>query len=492
MAKYDATVEGVRSVFLKLRTRSGLTVERLGTTEVDVRLLAELPAVRRETEASGVSVDEAIVHVVTAAVAGLDPTDLLIADAALAVGVLRGRVGQLPEIEHLYADDLGERRRALAEGWDALHALLGVAAEHPPPTVRSLRGSIEARTLGRLAERCAHDPEAAVPEPRAEDPETIGSVVVVGGAATDYVIVSDEWPDVGVSVQVRSFDEHPGGKGLNLAVAAKRLKLEARLVAAIGGDVQARELVRYMRQQGLSTELIKETTGAANPRALMLVAQNGETRYLGWMNEGQIALSTADLAQPRIRQAIAAADAVLVTLEPPMETVRWALATAAAQPGKPLVLLQASPPRDAPQQLYRLLRGVDYLVGREGELRRLLSDPDSPRSVDELARMLLSLGVGAVCVVESFGCKIRSSVISRDIPGPPVPLDDAPGAREAFSAALIQNLIQEGSGRSREDALEWAIAAMSTNPTLDEITDSMPEIDDVEQALETDKSLETQ
>jgi ribokinase len=222
----------------------------------------------------------------------------------------------------------------------------------------------------------------------------------------------------------------------------------------------------------------------------VLVGQTGETRYLGWMNELEVSLSGEDLRAPRVREAMAAADAVLVTLEPPWETIKWALSAAAAQPKKPLVLLQASPPREAPQQLYRLLRGVDYLVGREGELRGLLSDPDSPRTVDELARSLLALGVGAVCVVESFGCKIRSSAISQDIEGPPVPLDDAPGVREAFSAALVQKLIQEGAGRSREEALHWAIAAMATNPSLDEIAESMPGRDEVERTLETDQSLE--
>ncbi|MFI5591845.1 PfkB family carbohydrate kinase [Amycolatopsis sp. NPDC051758] len=486
MARYDANVEGVRSVFLKLRTRSGLTVERLDATEVDVRLLAELPVVRRRVRETGEPEGEAIVHVVTAAVAALDPTDLLIADAALALGVLRERVGSAAEFGGLYADDLGERRRALAEGWVALHGLLGATSDYPAPTVRSLRGSIETRTLGVLADRCVHDVEP-VEVPAGE---TVGTVVVVGGATTDHVVVADGWPDVGNAVQAQSFDVNPGGKGLNLAVASRRLGLEALLVAAVGGDAQARDLVEYLRGEGLSTQLVKETPGAANPQALVLVDPTGQARYLGWMNELEVSLSREDLQAPGVRAAMASADAVLVTLEPPMETIKWALSVAAKQPKKPLVLLQASPSREAPQQLYRLLRGVDYVVGREGELRALLSDPDSPRNVDELARSLLALGVGAVCVVESFGCRIRSSAISQDIEGPPVPLDDAPGVREAFSAALIQKLIQEGTGRSREQALNWAIAAMAANPTLDEIAGSMPVLDEVERTLETDESLE--
>ncbi|WP_072481979.1 PfkB family carbohydrate kinase [Amycolatopsis australiensis] len=489
MVKRDPRVEGVRAVLRRLRTRSGLTVERLGTTEVDLSVLADLPAVRRVVEDTGVTTAEAIVAVVSEVVGRLEPTDQLVADATLALGVLRSRLAARPELTGIYADDLGERRAALSTRWEALHTALGIARVPAAASVRSLRSTIEGETLARLAELCVHAADVPLPrqEPAAPPAHTI---VVVGGAVTDHVIVSDDWPDVGASVQARTFDDHPGGKGLNLAVASKRLGLEAKLIAAIGGDTQAAELVQYMRTEGLSTECIREKPGTVNPRALMLVANNGETRYLGWMNETAVALSARDRSEPTMRQAFAGADAVLVTLEPPMDTVRWALATAAAQPRNPIVLLQASPPREAPQQLYRLLSGVDYLVGRENELRGLLYDPGEPEDVDQLARSLLALGVGAVCVVESFGCKVRSTLLSRDIPGPPVPLNDAPGAREAFSAALVHHLIREGDGRTREQALEWAVAAMSTNPTLDEITNSMPATDDVERTLETEKSLE--
>ncbi|WP_410608598.1 PfkB family carbohydrate kinase [Amycolatopsis sp. lyj-109] len=475
MAKPDAAVEGVRNVFFKLRTRSGLNVERLSATEVDVALLADLPIVRRYARERAVSTDQAIVDVVTRVTAALEPTDRLIADAVLALGMLAGRPG-LPQ---LYAEDLGERRETLAEHWAALHRLLDVTEIPPAPSVRALRGPVEARALLRLAERCVHGPEAPLPEPAADAREPSNSIVVIGGAVTDVIVVSDELPEIGAAVQADSFEEHPGGKGLNLAVAARRFGLRARLCAAIGGDDAARELTRYMRQEGLSTELIRTTPGEANPRALMLVTQKGETRYLGWMNKGKVSLSTTEFEQPRTKQAIADADAVLITLEPPVETVQWALETAARQTPKPLVLLQASPPMKTPQQLYRHLHGVDYLVGREGELRGLLSYPDRPATVDALADELLTLGVQTVCVVENFGAKIRSRTRSRDIEGPNVPLEDTPGAREAFSAALTFQLLDDG-GDLTWDALEWAIRAMTANLTLEEITDSMPGTEDVD------------
>lgn len=479
MANPDAAVVGVRSVFLKLRTRSGLNVERLSATEVNVALLADLPIVHRYEREHAVSTDQAIVDVVTRVTATLEPTDRLIADAVLALGLLGGLLGDRPELRELYADDLGDRREALAEHWEEFHRLLGVAEIPAAPTVRALRGPVETRALARLAERCVHDPEASLLEPAADTRQPSNSIVVVGGAVTDVVVVSDKLPEIGAAVQASSFEEHPGGKGLNLAVAARRFGLRARLCAAIGGDEAAREFTRYMRQEGLSTELIRTTPGEANPRALMLVTQKGETRYLGWMNKGKVSLSTTEFELASTKQAIADADAVMVTLEPPVETVQWALDTAARQSPKPLVLLQASPPMETPQQLYKHLHGVDYLVGREGELRGLLSYPDRPATVDALADELLTLGVETVCVVENFGAKIRSRTSSRDVEGPNVPLEDTPGAREAFSAALTFQLLKDG-GDLTWDALEWAIRAMTANLTIEEITDSMPGTEDVD------------
>lgn len=477
MVGRDTDVEGVLGVLLKVRTRSGLNVKRLASTEVDVTLLADLALVRRYRREHETSADTGIVEVVTRIAAILPASDRVVVDAVLSLGLFRQKLEDAAA-RVLYADDLGKRRQALVDHWAELHRLLGAADTPPAPSVRNLRAVIEKRSLAKLADRCVHD--VAIPAAESRDArEPSNSVVIVGGAVTDVIVVSDRFPDVGEAVQASSFEEHPGGKGLNLAVSARRFGLQARLVAAIGGDAAARELVGYMNEEGLSTEWITVTHGEANPRALVLVSPTGESRYLGWMNHGKVSLSTVDLDLPRTKKAISEADAVLVTLEPSVETVQWALRAATRQTPKPLVLLQASPPVDTPQELYLYLNGVDYLIGREGELRGLLPDPESPRSVDALAEELLNLGVDTVCVVENFGCRIRSISGSSDIPGPKVPLDDTPGAREAFSAALTYQLLEHGGDLTTE-ALDWAISAMTASLTVKEITNAMPGAKDVD------------
>ncbi|QRP44857.1 carbohydrate kinase family protein [Amycolatopsis sp. FDAARGOS 1241] len=482
-----ATVDGILGAFLGLRKRSGLTVERLGSTEVDVSRLVALPAVQAVVS-GGTPVEEAIVRVVADAVRRLPPTDRIVADAVLALGVLGEHAGDAPELAGLYADDLGERRSALSRNWVRLHALLDAVPAPPVMSVRSLRGSQEAQTLARLAELCAGAPQAAPARLSRPRPEGAKSVVVVGGAVMDHVWVVDSVPGPGRSTQATSFRRHPGGKGLNLAVALHRQELDSRLIAAVGGDDLARAIVSYLDEEGLPTDLVQETPGAKTPTTAVLVTQSGDASYVGWMNDTQVGLSIADLHSRPIRDALAGADALLVTFEPAVEVVKWSLATAGAQRHKPLVLLQPSPPISAPQGVYRYLGGVDYVVGREWELRRLLSDPDGPSDVDAVAQQLLNLGVHAVCVVEDFRCRLRTVTLSRDIEAPDVPLNDTPASRERFSAALIRKLLDVGRDFT-ENALDYAVAAMTTNPSIEEFTDSAPAIFEVDRVRER-QSLE--
>jgi ribokinase len=483
----DAEVIGVRGVFLKLRTHAGLSARRLRDTEVDTRVLADLPVVQRVIRESGVSVEQAIVDAVAGVVAELPPTDRLIADVVLALGLLQERLHDSPELAtRLYRADLGIRRIALSEGWTALHELMGVPSPPPAPTVRGLRGSVEERTLGVLAERIVRAAGGVRP---VSTEERANAVVVVGGAVMDLISVVEELPGIGESVQATSFQMNPGGKGLNLAVAGQRMGFDVRFTAAIGDDESATRLLEYMRTEDLATDLIIRAPGEATPVAQVIVLPNGDAATIGWKNELRVALSTRDLRNQAMSQALAHADAVLVTLEAPVDVVKWTLNTARSLPREPLVLLQASPPLERPQQIYRELGGVDYVVGSEWALRQLLPDRGAGRSMEEVARQLRTMGVTTVCVVENFQAMISSPQLQATINAPSVPLTDSPGAREAFSAALLHHLLRIGRRDLTEETLRWATAAMATNLSIDIITDAMPRPTDVGRTMESDQSV---
>ncbi|WP_324928596.1 PfkB family carbohydrate kinase [Actinophytocola sp.] len=432
-------------------------------------------------------VEQAIVDAVAGVVAELPPTDRLIADVVLALGLLQDRLNDSPELSaRLYRADLGIRRIALSEGWAALHELMGVSSPPPAPTVRGLRGSVEERTLGVLAERIVR--AAGGVRPVSAD-ERANAVVVVGGAVMDLISVVEKLPEKGESVQATSFQMNPGGKGLNLAVAGARMGFDVRFAAAVGDDEPATRLLEYMRSEDLSTDLIIRAPGEVTPVAQVIVLPNGDAATIGWKNELRVALSTRDMRNQAMSQALAHADAVLVTLEAPVDVVKWTLDTARNLPREPLVLLQASPPLERPQQIYRELGGVDYVVGSEWALRQLLPDRGANRRMEEVARQLRTMGVTTVCVVENFQAMISSPQLQATINAPSVPLTDSPGAREAFSAALLHHLLRIGRRALTEETLKWATAAMATNLSIDIITDAMPRPSDVGRTMESDQSV---
>lgn len=482
MATLDPAVVGVQAVLVRLRTHAGLTVDRLRTTEVDTSVLTALPAVQREIDA-GTGQETAIVRVIAAFARELPPTEMLIADATLALGVVRDIAGEQQGMHLLYADDLAQRREALVDQWDALHALLDT---EPPrqPTVRALRGTIEVTALSALATQCVSG-TAPIPAQRAGS--ATNSVAIVGAAVMDHICVVDHIPTANTSAVALSFDEYPGGKGLNLAVGVSQMGLEARLISAVGDDANGRTVLDYMRSQDLRTDLVKEVHGARTPVTTVLVTEAGDSAGIGWRNTTQVNRDRSEMRS--LRPVLQDARAVLVTFEPSFEEVKWALKTTAMREPKPLLLVQPSPPIESPQRLYQYLSSVDYLVGSEWELRSLLPAMKAGQEFDEVARRLLNNGVKTVCAVEQLNCRIRAQGITVDVQAPAVAMNEAPAAREAFSAALIYRLLEIGRDLN-DETLRWAAAAMTANISLEEIPESMPGPEDVDSLLQTNSTLE--
>jgi ribokinase len=479
------------AVLLRLRTHAGLTVDRLNVTEIDTSVLGELPAVRRAT-ADGTSVDQAIVAVVVRLVEGLEVTDRLIADAALSLGVVRRTIGEHPALTKLYADDLGIRRQALVDHWETLHRLLGVT---PPPreiSVRSLRATAEAKTFGVLATRCVQpssevlqtSPPVDAPKPTRQGAK---SVAIIGGAVMDHIFLVDGIPALNTSANAIARDEHPGGKGLNLAVGLARMELDPQLITTIGDDANGQRVLDYMTAEGLRTNFIKRVTDARTPITTVHVTEAGDSSAVGWKNLPTIRRNQAEFRA--LTSTIKAADAVFVTFEPSADEVRWALSAASKRASDRVLLVQPSPPMDSARRLYGHLSSVDYLVGSEWELRCLLAPEERDLEFDEVVRRLLNLGVKTICAVEQLRCRIRTMGLTADVHAPDVPVNENPGAREAFSAALIYQILKIGR-ELNVDTIRWAAAAMAANISLEEIPEGMPEPDEVNEILATNQIME--
>ena len=141
----DPAALGVASALKSLRTRAGLREDRLHGTELALDTLTGLDSVRALIN-TGESPERAIVHAVRAAAGTLEPTMSIVADASLRLELSADLV---PDTD-LYAQDLGQRRKALLRNWDRLHELRSAPAGKAP-SPRALRLEVEAEALTALA-----------------------------------------------------------------------------------------------------------------------------------------------------------------------------------------------------------------------------------------------------------------------------------------------------------------------------------------------------
>ena len=78
-------------------------------------------------------------------------------------------------------------------------------------------------------------------------------IAVVGKANIDYLVRGPRLPVPGQSVNGDAFQEAPGGKGANQAVAAARLGAKVALIARVGRDARGDAVLAALHDERVDT-----------------------------------------------------------------------------------------------------------------------------------------------------------------------------------------------------------------------------------------------
>src|SRR5436853_2452092 len=105
-------------------------------------------------------------------------------------------------------------------------------------------------------------------------------VVVVGKANVDYLVRGPRLPRPGQSVNGDAFQEAPGGKGANQAVAAARLGARVALVARVGNDSRGDSVIEALLTEGVAVDHVIRDETAPTGVALCQVGGDGEKQIL--------------------------------------------------------------------------------------------------------------------------------------------------------------------------------------------------------------------
>jgi ribokinase len=285
-------------------------------------------------------------------------------------------------------------------------------------------------------------------------------IVVVGSINMDLVVRCPRIPAPGETILGDQFVTIPGGKGANQAVAATKLAetgIEVVMVGRVGGDDFGTRLLNGLTQHKVNTNYVTLTEGAPSGVAMILVDKKGENSIV--VAPGANAkLSPADI--DAAENVIATADAVVMQLEVPLETVSHTLAMCQRHGVFTILDPAPVPPKGLPRPIY----GVDVLTPNQNEATRLLGiGPHSsvarrPSDLKQIGTRLVSRGSKAVAL--KLGAK-GAMLVGRDgniktIRPFKIKVQDTTAAGDAFTAALA---VAHAEGMDLASAVRFATAA---------------------------------
>jgi ribokinase len=293
-----------------------------------------------------------------------------------------------------------------------------------------------------------------------------GHIVIVGSINMDMVVRAPRHPAPGETILGSFFDTFPGGKGANQAIAAARLGGQVKMVGRVGNDSFGSILLEALRADEIDTSYVKRTGDVSTGVALITVSDDGQNNIVVVPGANSM-LSPADIraAAP----AFEGAEAVVVQLEIPMETMKEAVSMACKYGAQ--VILNPAPAQALDESI---LAEVDYLVPNEGELLSITG----MHSLAQAATNLKSLGLyGLVVTLGDNGVLVLQNGLSWHILPHEVPVVDSTAAGDAFVGAFAVALTE---GKPVQEAAVWGNAAGAMAVTRAGAQPSLPNRADLE------------
>jgi ribokinase len=248
-------------------------------------------------------------------------------------------------------------------------------------------------------------------------------LVVVGSINMDLVTLAQRFPAPGETLLGERFLSVHGGKGGNQAVAAARLGAQVHMIGAVGDDDFARPLCDALATEGVDITHVASIEDCGSGTASITVA-GGENQIVV-VPGANARVTPAQVG--KAKSLIASANAVLVQMEIPQETVEATLRMAHREHVP--VILNPAPAQRLPEDWLKLAR---YITPNQHELAVLLgADP-----TDDFRDLMRRSPCPVVLTRGAEGAWFREEGEPQHQDGFAVEAVDSTGAGDTFNAAL--------------------------------------------------------
>ena len=298
------------------------------------------------------------------------------------------------------------------------------------------------------------------------------NIVVVGSINTDLVINTDRMPKIGETVSGNGFTINCGGKGANQAVAVSRLGGDVTFIGSVGNDENGNISIENLNKSKVNTQCIERAD--TNTGVAVITVCNGDNSII--LDSGANALVSKEIIDKN-KDVILGADAVIMQLEIPIETVCYVASIAHNSGVK--VILNPAPVTQLPLQL---LKNTDVLILNETEAEFITKIyPDTDQNQEKCIKELKKLGVDTIILtLGAQGSMYTSEDNIKHQKAYEITVVDTTAAGDTFIGAFCMKM-QDGI----ESAVKYATAASAITVSRKGASKSIPTSAEVDKLLKS-------
>lgn len=293
-------------------------------------------------------------------------------------------------------------------------------------------------------------------------------IVVFGSLNVDLVTMVERLPAPGETVMGPDYALHPGGKGGNQALAARRAGAEVALVGAVGRDAFAGTALSLLAREGVDTSLVAQV---AAPTGAAFIAVDA-----GGANQIVVAAGANAYASARALHELELGERDILLLQREVQEVECIAAAEIVKKAGGRVILNLAP---AGPPAPELLAATDILIVNEHEalvLGRALGWPElDPDAIAQ--RVDSERGIACIVTLGAEGVVGWQGGVRRSLPAPKVEVVDTVAAGDSFVGAFAAAL---AAGYGLSGALQRGLAAGSLACTVAGAQPSVPRQEQIE------------
>lgn len=297
-------------------------------------------------------------------------------------------------------------------------------------------------------------------------------LVVLGSINVDHILNVPSFPNPGETLIGSDYQIAFGGKGANQAVAAGRCGANIQFIAAVGDDELGKKINAQLVLDNIDVHSIATIQNEKTGVALIFVNQSGENEIAIYPGANS-ALTSEYLMQ--YQNDIIQADAILMQLETPINTIEQAVKWASENKTK--VILNPAP---AQKLSDGVLQYIDIITPNETEAEQLTGIKIiTEQDANSAAQILHAKGINIVIItLGRKGAWVSQAGIGELISGFQVKAIDTIGAGDTFNGVLATLLLED---MPLEKSVKYAHAAAALAVTKRGAQPSVPTRADIEQ-----------